>query len=54
MVKEPPSNGRKPRSSRPLDKARLEELALAYVARFATSAARLESYLARKLRELIE
>ena len=51
MVKEPPSNGRKPRSSRPLDKARLEELALAYVARFATSAARLESYLARKLRE---
>jgi len=29
----------------------LEELALAYVARFATSAAKLERYLARKLRE---
>ncbi|MDR2857144.1 MAG: RecX family transcriptional regulator [Novosphingobium sp.] len=35
----------------PLDAARLRELALAYVARFATSRARLESYLARKLRE---
>lgn len=36
---------------RPLDAARLEELALAYVARFATSAAKLEAYLRRKLRE---
>jgi regulatory protein len=36
---------------RPLDSARLEELALAYVARFATSAAKLEHYLKRKLRE---
>ena len=36
---------------RPLDASRLEELALAYVARFATSAAKLEGYLARKLRE---
>lgn len=36
---------------RPLDSARLEELALTYVARFATSAAKLEGYLARKLRE---
>lgn len=35
----------------PLDPARLEELALAYVARFATSAAKLEAYLRRKLRE---
>ncbi len=34
----------------PLDAARLEALALAYVARFATSAARLETYLLRKLR----
>lgn len=42
---------RKKRIPRPLDKARLEELALAYVARFATSAAKLERYLARKLRE---
>ncbi len=36
---------------RPLEAARLEELALAYVARFAVSAARLEAYLRRKLRE---
>lgn len=42
---------RKKRPPRPLDAARLEELALAYVARFATSAAKLEGYLARKLRE---
>lgn len=35
----------------PLDGARLEELALAYVARFATTRAKLEAYLARKLRE---
>ena len=39
------------RVPKPLDPARLEELALAYVARFATSAAKLEGYLARKLRE---
>lgn len=37
--------------ARPLDAVRLEELALAYVARFATSAAKLERYLARKIRE---
>ncbi len=36
---------------KPLDAARLEELALAYVARFATSRAKLEAYLTRKLRE---
>ncbi|MEJ6011692.1 regulatory protein RecX [Novosphingobium aquae] len=36
---------------RPLDGARLDELALSYVARFATSAAKLEAYLQRKLRE---
>jgi len=39
------------RQPKPLDAARLEELALAYVARFATSAAKLERYLTRKLRE---
>jgi len=44
-----PRGARRP--PRPLDPARLEELALAYVARFATSAAKLERYLARKLRE---
>ena len=35
----------------PLDAARLEELALAYVARFATSSGRLAAYCRRKLRE---
>ena len=39
------------RAPRPLDAARLDELALTYVARFATSAAKLERYLKRKLRE---
>lgn len=39
------------RNPQPLDHARLEELALAYVARFATTRAKLETYLARKLRE---
>lgn len=39
------------RRPKPLDAARFEELALAYVARFATSAAKLEAYLRRKLRE---
>lgn len=39
------------RAVRPLDEARLKDLALAYVARFATTGARLERYLARKLRE---
>jgi len=39
------------RAPRPLDATRLEELALAYVARFSTSRAKLEAYLARKLRE---
>lgn len=39
------------RPPKPLDSARLEELALAYVARFATSRAKLEAYLRRKLRE---
>jgi regulatory protein len=39
------------RQAKPLDATRLEELALSYVARFATSAAKLESYLVRKLRE---
>jgi regulatory protein len=43
---------RKPRNPpAPLDAQRLEELALAYVARFATSAGRLASYCRRKLRE---
>jgi regulatory protein len=54
MVRQSPEGGRPRgagRAPRPLDAARLEELALAYVARFATSRAKLEAYLARKLRE---
>ncbi|MCB2087354.1 MAG: RecX family transcriptional regulator [Sphingomonadaceae bacterium] len=46
-----PAERRKKRPPKPLDSARLEELALAYVARFATSAAKLRTYLRRKLRE---
>ena len=41
--------GRKPRP--PLDKERLNELALFYVGRFATTRAKLAAYLGRKLRE---
>jgi regulatory protein len=44
--------GRRPRKPRPpLDEAKLNELMLAYVAKFATSRARLAAYLARKIRE---
>lgn len=43
--------GRRERKSRPLDQAALQELAFGYVARFATSRAKLSSYLNRKLRE---
>ncbi len=39
------------RSKRPLGAARLDELALAYIARFATSRAKLTRYLSRKVRE---
>lgn len=39
------------RAPRPLDETALDELAIAYVARFATSAGKLRAYLARKLRE---
>ena len=44
--------GRNPRKPRPpLDPAKLDQLALAYVGRFATTRAKLSSYLGRKLRE---
>ena len=46
-----PSKRRTKRPPRPLDETRLRDLALAYVARFATSAGKLEVYLKRKLRE---
>ncbi len=39
------------RAKRPLDAAQLQELALAYVARYATSTAKLARYLKRKIRE---
>jgi regulatory protein len=47
---ESPHNARK-RVPKPLDSARLEELALTYVARFSTTAVKLQRYLRRKLRE---
>ena len=48
----PPREPRKPRKPpKPLGPVRLEELALAYAARFAVSAAKLADYLRRKLRE---
>lgn len=42
---------RERRPPAPLTAQKLDELALAYVARFATSAAKVEQYLVRKLRE---
>jgi regulatory protein len=39
------------KAPRPLDARQIDELALAYVARFATSAGRLSDYLKRKIRE---
>jgi len=39
------------RAKKPLDRAKLGELALSYVARYATSSVKLQRYLARKLRE---
>jgi regulatory protein len=39
------------RASLPLDESKLNELALRYVGRFATTRAKLRSYLARKIRE---
>ncbi|WP_234030234.1 regulatory protein RecX [Erythrobacter mangrovi] len=51
MVEDGATFRRKRRAPKPLDRVRIEELALAYVARFATSAGKLEAYLRRKLRE---
>ena len=42
---------RAPRVKKPLDETLLRDLALAYAARFATTGAKLEGYLARKIRE---
>ncbi len=51
MVSKETVNRRKKRQPRPLDEGGLQDLALAYAARFATSGAKLEAYLARKIRE---
>ena len=51
MDDERATTGRTRRRAKPLDRTRLEELAVAYVARFATSAGKLKAYLQRKLRE---
>ncbi|MDY7097250.1 MAG: RecX family transcriptional regulator [Pseudomonadota bacterium] len=46
-----PKRARKARKNRPLDENALRDLALSYVARFATTGAKVEAYLARKIRE---
>lgn len=51
MVSRETKKRRQKRPQGPLDRAKLEDLALGYVARFATSGARLEAYLQRKLRQ---
>jgi len=51
MASDRARTGRQRRAPTPLDAARLDELALTYVARFATTAAKLQRYLARKLRK---
>lgn len=49
--KEPRRQRREKRPKAPLNEAALRDLALSYAARFASTGARLEAYLARKLRE---
>ncbi|QZD96261.1 regulatory protein RecX [Qipengyuania gelatinilytica] len=51
MVEASATSRRTRRPSKPLDRTRLNDLALHYVARFATSTGKLRSYLQRKLRE---
>ncbi|OYW45887.1 MAG: hypothetical protein B7Z08_01440 [Sphingomonadales bacterium 32-68-7] len=51
MTERDPASSPERRRPRPLNAGSLGELALGYAARFATSAARLERYLNRKLRE---
>ena len=51
MDDERTTSGRARRRVKPLDRIRLEELAVSYVARFSTSAGKLRTYLQRKLRE---
>ena len=51
MFTKPRPNSREKRVPKPLTPVRINDLALHYVARFATSGAKLEDYLRRKLRE---
>lgn len=51
MVAKQTEMSRKRRKGGPLDRAAVEELALSYLARFATSSAKLEAYLWCKIRE---
>ena len=51
MFTKPRPNSREKRVPKPLNPVRLNDLALHYVARFATSGAKLADYLRRKLRE---
>lgn len=51
MRDRPNPQKRPKRPPKPLNPARLRDLALGYVARFSTSASKLETYLKRKLRE---
>ncbi len=51
MVETNATSRRTRRKPKPLDRTRLRDFALSYVARFATSAGKLEAYLKRKLRE---
>lgn len=50
-VKRQRKGEKKRKKARPLDETALRDLALSYVARFATTGAKLEGYLLRKLRE---
>lgn len=51
MVSDETKPERKKRVPKPLDETKLRDLALHYAARYATTAAKLESYLIRKIRE---
>ena len=51
MDHSPASRRREKRKPRPLDERALRDLALTYVARFATTSGKLKDYLRRKLRE---
>ena len=51
MVERDATRSRFRRAPKPLDRSRINDLALAYVARFSTTAGKLRAYLERKVRE---